>query len=168
MQYTGGRDIEHPGAIDRRGRAVGPGADGHPDRPRQGQPLVRHCQGIGRAINAEVLAELERTRIKLDNHIKTDDERAADMHRARILRFNQELIRQIPHTREEFIEVLTEIDRYQRFAGSTRNIPTAGPPMPSQISAGCTMIGYKSTISCDYEGRMRLWTLGLRAWRPSR
>nr|DAO11968.1 MAG TPA: hypothetical protein [Caudoviricetes sp.] len=45
MQYTGGRDIEHPGAIDRRGRAVGPGADGHPDRPRQGQPLVRHCQG---------------------------------------------------------------------------------------------------------------------------
>ena len=49
---------------------------------------------LGRAINAEVLAELERTRIKLDNHIKTDDERAADMHRARILRFNQELIRQ--------------------------------------------------------------------------
>ena len=80
---------------------------------------------LGRAINAEVLAELERTRIKLDNHIKTDDERAADMHRARILRFNQELIRQIPHTREEFIEVLTEIDRYQQFCQKHPDYPTS-------------------------------------------
>ena len=100
-----------------------------------------------------MLAELERTRIKLDNHIKTDDERAADMHRARILRFNQELIRQIPHTREEFIEVLTEIDRYQRFCGSTRIIPTAGLSTPLPTSEGCTTNGYKSTISCKSEGR---------------
>ena len=83
------------------------------------------AKAIGRAINAEVLAELERTRIKLDNHIKTDDERAADMHRARILRFNQELIRQIPHTREEFIEVLTEIDRYQRFCREHPDYPNS-------------------------------------------
>lgn len=114
-------------------------------------PWSAIAKAIGRAINAEVLAELEQTRIRLDNHIKTDDERAADMHRARILRFNQELIRQIPHTREEFIEVLTEIDRYQNSAGSTRNIPTVGPPMPSQISAGCTTSGCKSMISCNYE-----------------
>ena len=80
---------------------------------------------LGRAINAEVLAELERTRIKLDDHIKTDDERAADMHRARILRFNQELIRQIPHTREEFIEVLTEIDRYQQFCQKHPDYPNS-------------------------------------------
>lgn len=80
---------------------------------------------LGRAINAEVLAELERTRIRLDDHIRTDDERAADMHRARILRFNQELIRQIPHTREEFIEVLTEIDRYQRFCREHPDYPNS-------------------------------------------
>lgn len=72
-----------------------------------------------------MLAELERTRIKLDDHIKTDDERAADMHRARILRFNQELIRQIPHTREEFIEVLTEIDRYQQFCQKHPDYPNS-------------------------------------------
>ena len=59
------------------------------------------------------------------NHIKTDDERAADMHRARILRFNQELIRQIPHTREEFIEVLTEIDRYQQFCREHPEYPNS-------------------------------------------
>ena len=59
-------------------------------------PWSAIAKAIGRAVNAEVLAELERTRIKLDNHIKTDDERAADMHRARILQFNNELIRKYP------------------------------------------------------------------------
>lgn len=88
-------------------------------------PWSAIAKAIGRAINAEVLAELEQTRIRLDNHIKTDDERAADMHRARILRFNQELIRQIPHTREEFIEVLTEIDRYQKFCREHPEYPNS-------------------------------------------
>ena len=93
--------------------------------PVRVNPWSAIAKAIGRAINAEVLAELERTRIKLDNHIKTDDERAADRHRARILRFNQELIRQIPHTREEFIEVLTEIDRYQRFCREHPDYPNS-------------------------------------------
>ena len=93
--------------------------------PVRVNPWSAIAKAIGRAINAEVLAELERTRIKRDNHIKTDDERAADMHRARILRFNQELIRQIPHTREEFIEVLTEIDRYQRFCREHPDYPNS-------------------------------------------
>ena len=88
-------------------------------------PWSAIAKAIGRAINAEVLAELERTRIKLDDHIRTDDERAADMHRARILRFNQELIRQIPHTREEFIEVLTEIDSYQQFCREHPDYPNS-------------------------------------------
>lgn len=77
---------------------------------------------IGRAINREVMVKLDEmtaaqkdTRKRLDAHIKVDDERAADTHRARILQFNNELIRDIPHTREEFIEILTEIDEYERF-----------------------------------------------------
>ncbi|MBS6533635.1 MAG: hypothetical protein KH338_08395 [Oscillospiraceae bacterium] len=93
--------------------------------PIKVNPWSAIAKAIGRAVNAEVLAELERTRIRLDDHIRTDDERAADMHRARILRFNQELIRQIPHTREEFIEVLTEIDRYQRFCREHPDYPNS-------------------------------------------
>ena len=93
--------------------------------PIKVNPWSAIAKAIGRAINAEVLAELEQTRIRLDDHIRTDDERAADMHRARILRFNQELIRQIPHTREEFIEVLTEIDRYQRFCREHPDYPNS-------------------------------------------
>ena len=93
--------------------------------PIKVNPWSAIAKAIGRAINAEVLAELERTRIRLDDHIRTDDERAADMHRARILRFNQELIRSITHTREEFIEVLTEIDRYQRFCREHPDYPNS-------------------------------------------
>lgn len=70
---------------------------------------------IGRAINGDVLKEIKDTKAELDKHIKVDDERNADLHRARILQFNNELLRDIPHTREDFIEVLAEIDHYERY-----------------------------------------------------
>lgn len=63
---------------------------------------------IGRAINAEVIK-------KLDAHITMDDRRTADGHRARILHFNNELLRDIGHTQEEFFEVLAEIDAYEEY-----------------------------------------------------
>lgn len=93
--------------------------------PIKVNPWSAIAKAIGRAVNAEVLAELEQTRIKLDDHIKTDDERAADMHRARILQFNNELIRNIPHTREEFIEILAEIDGYEKFCKGNPNYPNS-------------------------------------------
>lgn len=63
---------------------------------------------IGRAINAEVIK-------KLDDHITMDDRRTADGHRARILHFNNEMLRDINHTKEEFTEVLAEIDAYELY-----------------------------------------------------
>lgn len=81
-------------------------------------PWTAIARAIGRAINGDVLAKLEETRQTLDSHIRTDDARNADMHRAAILRFNNELLRDLPHTREEFIEVLNEIDLYERYCES--------------------------------------------------
>lgn len=66
------------------------------------------AEAIGRAINAEVIK-------KLDAHITMDDRRTADGHRARILHFNNELLRDIGHTQEEFFEVLAEIDAYEDY-----------------------------------------------------
>ena len=66
------------------------------------------ARAIGRAVNAEVIK-------KLDNHITMDDRRTADGHRARILHFNNELLRDIGHTQEEFFEVLAEIDAYEDY-----------------------------------------------------
>ncbi len=77
---------------------------------------------IGKTINTDVLKELDdvkgdikTTREALDEHIRLDDERNADSHRQRILAFNNELLRDIPHTQEDFIEILTEIDFYEDY-----------------------------------------------------
>ena len=80
---------------------------------------------IGRAFNAEVLRKLndlqkeqKETRSDLESHIKADEVNRADERRANILRFNNELIRGIPHTKEEFVEILADIDVYERYCKS--------------------------------------------------
>lgn len=77
---------------------------------------------VGKAINAEVLKELsvvkteqQETRKHLDEHVRLADVRDADEHRARILRFNRELLRSIPHTHEDYIDVLADIDFYENY-----------------------------------------------------
>lgn len=73
------------------------------------------ARAIGRAINAGVSERLDGIEAKLDAHITMDDRRTADGHRARILHFNNELLRDINHTKEEFTETLLEIDAYEEY-----------------------------------------------------
>lgn len=70
---------------------------------------------IGNAINTDVLEKLNAVEERLNKHIITDDRRTADSSRTRILHFNNELLRDLPHTKEEFIEVLAEIDAYEKY-----------------------------------------------------
>ena len=44
-----------------------------------------------------------------------DELQKAEDARAAVLRFNNELLRGIPHTREEFFEVLQKIDIYEEY-----------------------------------------------------
>lgn len=83
--------------------------------PIKVNPWTALARWLGRAINDEVLAEVKEFRARLDEHIKADDERNADDRRSRILKFNNELIRDIPHTREDFIDILTDIDDYEAY-----------------------------------------------------
>lgn len=83
--------------------------------PVQINPWTWLARAIGRAINGDVLTKLEDTRRVLDEHIQADDARNADLHRSRILQFNNELLRDIPHTREDFIEILAEMDFYEKY-----------------------------------------------------
>ena len=48
-------------------------------------------------------------------HIKADDERYIKQCRTRILRFNDELIRGLHHTKEHFDDVLNDITEYTRY-----------------------------------------------------
>ena len=81
------------------------------------------AKAIGRAINGEVLAKLGQVEERLDKHITMDDRRTADGHRSRILHFNNELLRDLPHTKEEFIEVLAEIDAYESYCLDHKDYP---------------------------------------------
>ena len=67
------------------------------------------AKAVAKAMGIEAIEK------KLDAHITMDDRRCADGHRARILHFNNELLRDIDHTKEEFTEVLAEIDAYEKY-----------------------------------------------------
>lgn len=95
-------------------------------------PWSALAKAIGRAINTDVLKDLDEvktaqkeTQKRLNDHIRVDDERNADEHRARILQFNNELLRDIPHTQEDFIEVLAEIDVYEAYCKSHPEYPNS-------------------------------------------
>lgn len=75
------------------------------------------AKAIGKAMGIEAIEK------KLDAHIDMDDRRTADGHRARILHFNNELLRNIGHTKEEFIEALTEIDAYEKYCDKYPEYP---------------------------------------------
>ena len=91
--------------------------------PIQVNPWSAIARWIGKAINGEVLGKLGKLEKQLDEHINTDGKRDADSHRLEILRFNNELLRSVGHTKEEFIEVLAEIDAYEKFCTDHPDYP---------------------------------------------
>ena len=90
--------------------------------PIKVDPFGALARWIGRALNGDVLKKLDKmesaqaeTRERLDEHIRIDNERNADAHRVQILWFNRELLQEAPHTQEDFIEALSEIDFYEHY-----------------------------------------------------
>ncbi len=77
---------------------------------------------IGGKFNAEQIAEIAALKAdvkklceRLDAYIALDDQRTADEWRRKILTFNNQLLRNIPHTKEEFVEILGVIDAYEEY-----------------------------------------------------
>lgn len=77
---------------------------------------------MGNALNAGVMKEIkdikteqEETRKKLDAHIEEGEERKADNYRSRVLRFNNELVRGLGHTEEDYDEILDVIWKYNEY-----------------------------------------------------
>ena len=83
--------------------------------PIKVSPWSGICRALARALNGDVIAKLDKVENRLDEHIRMDDERNADLHRARILQFNTELLRSIRHTEEDFNEILYNIDCYEKY-----------------------------------------------------
>ena len=77
-------------------------------------PWSALAKAIGKAINADISKRLDEIEKKLDSHIKTDDQGRAN-----------ELLRPIRHTKEEFIEVLGYIDKYEHYCEKHPEYPNS-------------------------------------------
>ena len=87
-----------------------------------GKVLAAIGRTVGKVLNGAVIEKLDKmeaaqaeTRRRLDEHIRVDDERNADLHRTYILRFNMELRRGMQHTDEDFNEILYNIKCYEQY-----------------------------------------------------
>lgn len=72
-------------------------------------------KAIGRAINGELMEKVD----KLEQDIKQIDhdagERNAKAARARVLRFGDELIHDVRHSKEHFDDILQDITEYEKY-----------------------------------------------------
>mgnify|MGYP003421105706 FL=1 len=60
----------------------------------------------------QIISEINEMKSELNKHIEDDEKHRADMSRARILRFSDELRRGISHSEESFNNILEDIDNY--------------------------------------------------------
>lgn len=83
--------------------------------PIKVNPWTRIGKVIGRAINGEVIDKVD----NLEREIKRMDhdagERNAKAARARVLRFGDELIHNVHHSKEHFDDILRDITEYEKY-----------------------------------------------------
>lgn len=70
---------------------------------------------IGRAINGEVISKVDILSTDLRSLREECDEREASLCRTHILRFGDELLHGISHSQEHFLQILADIDKYERY-----------------------------------------------------
>lgn len=70
---------------------------------------------IGRAINSEVLNEVKAVKADLADHKAKSAEREATQCRSRILRFGDEILHSVPHSKEHYEQILIDIDSYEEY-----------------------------------------------------
>ena len=70
---------------------------------------------LGRAINGEVIKKVEGIESDVRRIEKKQDEQQAIMARVRILRFGDELLRDIPHSKEHYDQTLGDIKTYETY-----------------------------------------------------
>lgn len=73
------------------------------------------ARSIGRAINREVLTEVGTIKSELADHKEKSEERHATLCRAHILRFGDEVLHGVPHSKEGYDNILLDIDSYEEY-----------------------------------------------------
>ena len=84
---------------------------------------------IGRVINGEVLEKVETLTRDVKRNKEDNDEQWASLRRTHILRFGDEILHGVSHSKEHFNQVLLDISKYEQYCEShpqyINNIATA-------------------------------------------
>ena len=70
---------------------------------------------IGRAVNGEVIERMEKLEQSVKSIRDASDEREAKATRVRILRFGDEILHGIHHSKEHFDQILRDITEYEQY-----------------------------------------------------
>ena len=70
---------------------------------------------IGRAINGEVLEKVNKLAKDVQSLKEEDAEEWASLSRTHILRFGDELLHGVPHSKEHFDQILLDISKYETY-----------------------------------------------------
>lgn len=79
------------------------------------KPLTKLAQRIGRAINGELMAKVESLEQKVEKMDQEEQLQRAKDARTRVLRFGDELLHDVRHTKEHFDDVLRDITYYEKY-----------------------------------------------------
>lgn len=78
-------------------------------------PWTALARAIGRAINGEVIEKVEKLENSVESLNNKVDENGAKTARARILRFGDEIIHGVRHSKEHFDDILDDMTDYEHY-----------------------------------------------------
>lgn len=78
---------------------------------------------IGRAINREVIDKVDALSTTVNNNKKEDDEQWVLLSRSHILRFGDELLHGVSHSKEHFDQILSDISKYEHYCETHPEFP---------------------------------------------
>lgn len=79
------------------------------------KPLTKLARAIGRAINGELMEKVDSLEKKVEKIDQDDQLQRAKDARTRVLRFGDELLHDVNHTKEHFDDVLRDITYYEKY-----------------------------------------------------
>jgi len=79
------------------------------------KPLTKLAKAIGRAINGELMEKVDSLEQKVEKMAQEEQLQRAKDARTRVLRFGDELIHDVRHTKEHFDDVLRDITEYEKY-----------------------------------------------------
>lgn len=85
------------------------------------KPLTKLARAIGRAINGDLIEKVDKLEQKIEKMDEEEHLQRAKQARTRVLRFGDELIHNVHHTKEHFDDVLRDITEYENYCDEHPN-----------------------------------------------